>query len=151
MTEEAALAGTLVWTFFYGSYINSDVLDEVDFVPRRTEIARLAGFEIRIAPLANLVQSDRGVVYGVLASGTHAELERLYAHAEHVLGGVYLPRAVLAERLDGSYRPALCYIASEMAEAPPDPNYVQRIVEPARRFGFPAWYVDRLDSFIDSA
>lgn len=150
MTEEAALAGPLVWTFFYGSYINSDVLDEAGFVPRQTEVARLAGFEIRIAPLASLVQSGREVVYGILASGTHAELERLYTHAKHVLGGVYLPRAVLAERLDGSYLPALCYIASEMAEASPDPNYVQRIVEPARLFGFPAWYVDRLESFIDS-
>lgn len=85
------MAGPLVWTFFYGSYINSDVLDEAGFVPRQTEVARLAGFEIRIAPLANLVQSGREVVYGILASGTHAELGRLYTYAKHVLGGVYLP------------------------------------------------------------
>jgi hypothetical protein len=145
------LAEPLVWTFFYGSYINTDVLNDVDFVPRETEVAKLAGFEIRIAPLANLVQSDRGIVYGVLATGTHAELGRLYAHAEDVLGGVYRPRAVLAERLDGSYRPALCYIASEMPDVQPDPNYVQRIVDPARRLGFPAWYIERLESFARSA
>jgi hypothetical protein len=144
------LSETLIWTFFYGSYINSNVLGEVDFAPRSSEVARLSGFDIRIAPLANLTPSDEGVVYGLLASGTHPELARLYAHAEHVLGGIYLPRAVLAERLDGSYRPALCYIASEMAESPPDPAYVERIVTPGRRLGFPTWYIERLQSFVRS-
>jgi cation transport regulator ChaC len=146
-TPEDATADTLVWTFFYGSYMNRDVLAEVDFQPRQIEVAKLSGFDIRIAPLANLVESDRGVVYGILASGTHAELERLYAHAEHVLGGIYLPRPVLAERLDGSYRPALCYIAPRMADASPDRDYVQRILEPARRLGFPDWYLEHLESF----
>ena len=142
-----AAAETLVWTFFYGSYINPRVLDEAGFRPRETEVARLAGFELRIAPLANLVESDRGVVYGILATGTHAELARLYAHAEHVLGGVYLPRAVIAERLDGSRRAALCYVAPELADAPPDPAYVRRILEPARELGFPAWYLAQIESF----
>lgn len=63
-----------VWTFFYGSYINLNVLREVDFAPRRHEVARLPGFNIRIAPLANLVRSDEHTVYGIVATGTHDEL-----------------------------------------------------------------------------
>jgi hypothetical protein len=38
-----------------------------------------------------------------------------------------------------------------MAEAPPDPDYVRRIADPARRFGFPAWYIEHLESFARSA
>jgi hypothetical protein len=45
-----------VWTFFYGSYINFDVLKEVDLVPESWEVARLGGFDIRIEPRANLVR-----------------------------------------------------------------------------------------------
>jgi hypothetical protein len=41
-----------VWTFFYGSYINLDVLKEVDLVPDQYEVATLSGFDIRIQPLA---------------------------------------------------------------------------------------------------
>ena len=41
-----------VWTFFYGSYINFDVLKEVDMVPQSWEVARLGGFDIRIEPRA---------------------------------------------------------------------------------------------------
>ncbi len=136
-----------VVTFFYGSYINPAVLREVDLVPDRIEVARLPGFDIEIRPLANLVPSDQHTVYGILATTTHAELERLYAHAREKLGGVYVPHPVLAYTLDGRAEPALCYIAPRLAPAPAAPDYVDRIVEPGQAYGFPAWYIDRLESF----
>lgn len=137
-----------VVTFFYGSYINPAVLREVDLVPERIEVARLPGFDIEIRPLANLVVSDEHTVYGILATATHAELTRLYAHAEDVLGGVYLPRAVLAQTLSGKLEPALCYIAPQLSGGAPSPDYVGRIVDPARAYGFPDWYIARLESFL---
>lgn len=136
-----------VWTFFYGSYINLDVLKEVELMPEQIEVARLGGFDIRIQPLANLIPSDRHCVYGILAQATHAELRRLYAHALDVLGGVYLPEAVLTETLDGKQRAALCYIAHDMEARAASEDYVMRIVEPARRLNFPSWYIDRLEAF----
>lgn len=137
-----------VVTFFYGSYINQDVLREVDLVPDRIEVARLPGFDIEIRPLANLIESDRHSVYGILATATHAELGRLYAHAREVLGGEYLPRAVLASTLAGKLEPALCYIAPDLAAAPATPEYVARIAGPARAYEFPDWYVRRIESFL---
>lgn len=136
-----------IWTFFYGSYLNFNVLKEVDLVPENYEVARLDGFDIRIQPLANLVRSDRHRVYGIVATATHAELKRLYAHAENVLGGVYLPEAVLVQTLDLRWRPALCYIATSMNPEPAADNYIDRIVTPARKYGFPEWYIERLESF----
>jgi hypothetical protein len=56
-----------VWTFFYGSYINLAVLREVSYVPQQMEVAYLSGFDIRIRPRANLIRSERSLVYGVLA------------------------------------------------------------------------------------
>ena len=136
-----------IWTFFYGSYMNLDVLREVDYVPERYEVARLSGYDIRIQPLANLVRSDAQTVYGIVASGTHGQLARLYAHAKDVLGGTYLPHPVLVQTLDGKWLPALCYIAPTMDPKPPGNDYVDRIIGPARRYGFPTWYIDRLESF----
>ena len=135
-----------VLTFFYGSYMNVDVLREVNLVPETWEVARLSGFDIDIRPRANLVRSDRYAVYGVVAPVSHPELARLYAHAHDVLGESYLPEAVIVE-VDGSFRPALCYIATSMVPRPAADDYVDRVVRPARRFGFPAWYVDRLETF----
>ncbi len=136
-----------VVTFFYGSYINPAVLREVDLTPDRVEVARLPGFDIEIRPLANLVPSDRHTVYGILATATHAELARLYDHARDVLGGVYLPRAVLAHTLSGPLEPALCYIAPSLDPGPATAAYVERIAGPARSYGFPAWYLERVESF----
>ncbi len=138
---------TEVWTFFYGSYINLDVLKEVDYFPRKYEVACLPGFDITIRPLANLVRSDQHTVYGIVATGTHAELARLYNHAENILGGRYLPEAVLVRSLAGRWLPAFTYIASELSGEHAKADYVDRIVKPAKEYGFPSWYIERLGSF----
>jgi hypothetical protein len=136
-----------VWTFFYGSYINIDVLKEVELEPEAWEVARLHGYDIRIEPRANLVRSETDCVYGIVATATHSELGRLYAHAKYVLGETYLPEATLVETLDGKWRPALCYICPDMERRPADPAYVERILVPATEYGFPSWYLDRLARF----
>lgn len=136
-----------VVTFFYGSYINLNVLREVDLVPTRVEVARLSGFDIEIRPLANLSESDQHTVYGILATATHAELQRLYAHAQDVLGGTYLPQAVVAQTLAGQLEPALCYIAPALSGEPASADYVGRIVDAGREHGFPSWYIAKLQSF----
>lgn len=136
-----------VATFFYGSYINFAVLDEVDLLPSSYEVARIGGFDIEIRPLANLIRSDDHTVFGIITRMTHAELTRLYNHAELVLGGVYLPEAVLCKTGDGKFVPALCYIAPNMEARLADNDYVDRIVEPGRGYGFPDWYIARLESF----
>ena len=117
-----------VWTFFYGSYMNFNVLKEVDIVPEEFEVAKLNGFDIRIQPLANLVPSNQHCVYRIMATVTHEELERLYVHAQDVLGGTYFPEAVLVETMVGKWIPALCYIAPSMEPKPPDDEYIDRML-----------------------
>lgn len=136
-----------VWVFFYGSYMNFAVLREVNLVPEEWEVARLDGFDIRIAPRANLVRSDERCVYGIVAKATHAELGRLYTHAHDVLGEIYFPEAVLVQTKAGLWRPALSYLSPAMNSRPADGAYVERIVTPAREFGFPDWCIARLESF----
>jgi hypothetical protein len=75
------MAERKVAVFFYGSYINRSVLEEVNLIPEHMEVARLPGFDIQIRPLANLLRSDEHVVYGILTSATHTELERLSAES----------------------------------------------------------------------
>jgi hypothetical protein len=143
----APVSETRVNVLFYGSYMNRDVLAEVDLDPGDLRVVRLNGYDIRISPLANLVPSDRHMVYGLLGRATHSELDRLYRHAEQVLGGKYLPFPVLAELREDSLVTALCYIAPSMEAHAADPAYVDRILAPAREFGFPAWYVERIQSY----
>ena len=134
--------------FFYGSYMSRQVLAEVGLRPDRLEAARLDGYEITIGALANLVDSPGAAVWGVVATATHDELERLYAHAQNVLGGVYLPRPVLVTTDAGEVEPALCYVADDLPQGNASAAYVERILEPARELGFPEEYIERLESFL---
>jgi hypothetical protein len=141
------MAEVRIGVFFYGSYMNFEVLREVELVPPEWEVATVSGFDIDIRPRANLVPSDQHRVYGIVTTATHTELGRLYVHAKDVLGETYLPRAVLAEGIGGGWRPVMCYIAPAMEPRPAARDYVDRIVGPAKAFGFPRWYVQRLESF----
>jgi hypothetical protein len=142
------MGGETVSVFFYGSYMNESVLAEVGVAPAEREAARLWGFDIRIRPLANLVPSERASVWGVLSRATGADLAQLYTHARDVLGETYFPRAVLVETAGGRLEPALCYVADEMPDGAPAPDYVERILRPARELGFPRWYLEKLESFL---
>jgi hypothetical protein len=133
-----------VWTFFYGSFMNLDVLKQGGFVPEQHEVAKLNGFGIRIRPLATLVRSEQHCVYGIVALGTHEQLRRLYAQ-DWV--GTYLPEPVLVETLDGKWRAALCYIAPPSESRPATNDYIDRIVGLAKQHGFPDWYIARLECF----
>jgi hypothetical protein len=133
--------------FFYGSYMSQEVLAEVGIFPDAIEIAVLRGYDIEIRPLANLIRAEAKCVYGALTAATHAELERLYAHARNVLGGSYLPFPVVVEPQQGEPVPALCYISSSLPPGPAASDYIDRIVEPAKRLGFPTWYIAHLESF----
>ena len=137
-----------VWSFFYGSFINLDVLRILDVAPEKYQVARLSGFDIRIQPLANLIRSDRDCVYGIVALVSQDELRRLYNYAKNELGTIYLPEPVLVETSDGKWRAALCYVALSMESRPPNNDYIERIVRPAKDYGFPDWYIARLEEFL---
>ena len=134
--------------FFYGSYMNFDVLRAVDIGERDFEPSSISGYELTISPLANLRKRQRCTAYGILTRLTHPELDRLYqGHARTVLGGIYLPEAVVVSRADGSAAAALCYLSHDMQAASADADYVDRILKPAQAYGFPQWYLDHISSF----
>jgi hypothetical protein len=135
-----------VWTFFYGSFINQDVLKQYDVTLLSFEVARLDGFDIAIQPLATLVPSDERCVYGIVAGLTHAQLRALYSQ-DWVSG--YDPYPVLVTSAKGVLIPCLCYIAANTKEpSPPTQDYLMKIIAPAQAYGFPQWYIARLQQFL---
>jgi len=135
--------GTQVAAFFYGSFIRMDVLARVGFKPDKFEVARLSGFDIHISPHAALSRSNQHSIYGILVKISHDKLGKLYS-MDGV--GVFLPEAVLVQTLDGKLEPALCYIPPTINNQPADVEYLDRLLEAGRSYGFPKWYLDRLES-----
>jgi hypothetical protein len=119
----------------------------VDYVPENWEVARLAGFDIRIHPRANLVRSDQHSVYGILATGTHAELGPACMPMPKTCSVRHICPKPFAETRDGKCKPAMCYICPIMHPRAATNGYINRIVGPAREYGFPLWYIQCLETF----
>ena len=125
--------------FFYGLFMDIDILREADVAPVNPRRAHVDGFALRIGERATLLPSAGGRAYGMLFALTHSELERLYTAP-----GLeqYRPEAVLAQSLGGTAVPALCY---NLREAPQpherNPEYATRLQRALRKLDFPEEYV----------
>ena len=126
--------------FFYGLFMDADVLGEAGVTPRNPRRAYVENVALRIGQRATLVPSPGTRAYGMLFALTHDELDRLYGAP-----GLeqYRPEAVLARPLAGAPTPALCYLL----RIPPEPHernpeYAARLQRALRTLGFPPDYVD---------
>jgi hypothetical protein len=125
--------------FFYGLFMDVEVLGESRVVPSNIRRAYVSDFALRIGERATLVASVGARAYGMLMSLTHRDLAALYS-APSV--AQYRPEAVFVQTLDGVTTAALCY---NLVEAPgPDernPEYASRLQTVLRKLGFPSEYV----------
>ena len=125
--------------FFYGLFMDVDILRERQVTPVNARPAYVDGFALRIGERATLLPSAGARAFGMLISLTHRDLERLYSGPGLEL---YRPEVVVVETLDGESVPALCY---NLPDAPlPDernPEYAARLQALLRRLKFPPDYV----------
>ena len=128
--------------FFYGLFMDTDALRQIGIEPRNPRLAYVKDFALRIGQRATLVPSIGARSYGMLIAITHAELHQLYGAPglEH-----YRQEAVLAQSLDGTTFPALCYNLLEVPQPHErNPQYALRLQEVLHRLGFPADYVSSI-------
>src|SRR5258708_37386560 len=64
--------------FFYGLYMDLEILREAGVAPASPRRAYVADFALRIGQRATLLPSPGARAYGMLYAVTHAELDRLY-------------------------------------------------------------------------
>lgn len=130
--------------FFYGSFMDREVLRQRGYEPTDLQVAKLWGFDIRFRPLATIEPvEEHTCVYGLLATATHADLQRLYGEG---MAASYRPEAVTVETIPGRQLPALVYIAWGPTAPLPSRDYLEHLLGPAREFAFPEWYLEHLEA-----
>jgi hypothetical protein len=134
--------------FFYGTFMASDVMAERGVSVSEVAPARVADYELNIAPRVNLVPVPGALVYGSVASVTHGDIDGLYGDLEADFGVIYRPVAVGAIDTAGHLRAALCYLAPGMTPGPADPGYVRHLAECVRSLGHPESYAQHVESFL---
>lgn len=125
--------------FFYGLFMDSDILRESQVVPARPRRAYVSGYGLRIGRRATLVPTPGARAYGMVFELTHDEIEKLYAAPGLE---AYRPKAILAHSLEGETMPALCYNLRE----PPGPDetnreYAEHLRAVLAKLEFPPEYI----------
>lgn len=132
-----------VEAFFYGLFMDVDVLSQMGVKPANPRRACVTQFALRIGQRATLVPSPGARAYGMLIALTHAELERLYGAP-----GLesYRAEAVLAQPIGGIAIPALCYNLLQAPESHErNPDYALRLKSVLTKLGFPQDYVASIE------
>jgi hypothetical protein len=125
--------------FFYGLFMDQQLLEAKGVHPTDIRAAVLEGFALRIGARAALVPTPGTRVHGLLMRLSHAEMEKLYSEDSV---RAYRPEPVLVRVHDGEAVAALCYNLPE----PPSPDernveYATKLRALARQIGLPAEYV----------
>lgn len=132
-----------VEVFFYGLFMDADLLLSKGIVAVNPRPARLDGFGLRIGKRATLVPADNECGYGMLMSLTQKDLKTLYTAP-----GLeeYVPETVVCTTMNGETVSALCYNLSK-APAPDEVNkeYAAKLRDVLLKLGFPAEYIERLE------
>jgi len=128
--------------FFYGLFMDEELLRSRGLTPQRAEVASVDGFVLRIGERTALVPVRDGRVHGVVMSLTLAELDRLYSEPSV---RAYTPQAVLAHLAAGGIIAALCYnLSPPPSPTERNPEYATKLRAVAQKVGLPAEYVASL-------
>lgn len=133
---------SLIDVFFYGLFMDPELLAAKSVVPRQPRRAFAESWALRIGKRAALVPQAGALVHGMVYALTRAELDRLYAQP-----GLedYRAAGISVHGHDGSTWTAACY---NLAAAPPaghaNADYAARLREVLTRLGFPPEYVSQI-------
>lgn len=135
-------ASRRVDVFFYGLFMDQDLLREKRLAPENVELASVTGYALQIGRRAGLVRRESETVFGTVMALTPAEIARLYGE-----GGFqdYKPIPVLARRKDGSLTPALCYnLPVPPATNERNADYARRLKAVGQKVGLPEEYLQSI-------
>jgi Gamma-glutamyl cyclotransferase, AIG2-like len=127
--------------FFYGLFMDMDLLQQRGLAPSNPQVACLDGYDIESRDRATLILNAAERVYGMVTGLTHEEIGTLYAEPS-VLD--YRPEAVLVTLEDDRQVPALCYNLPNVTGSRRNTAYAVRLLEVAKTLAFPGEYLDKL-------
>jgi hypothetical protein len=128
-----------IHVFFYGLFLDTDLLTAKGINPQNPVTAHLKDYAIRIGNRATLVPAENKHVYGILMSLTHPEIDLLYS-AESL--SAYRAEPVMTHTSEGRMPSVLCFnLVQPPALHERNEEYAAKLKIPANRCGLPEDYV----------
>jgi Gamma-glutamyl cyclotransferase, AIG2-like len=131
-----------VEVFFYGLFMDEELLRGKGLEPEGGEIAAIDGFALRVGQRAALVPTLGAKVYGLVFSLTRSELDRL--HSESSVQA-HKRQVALAQLASGGVVTALCYnLRQPPSPTERNPEYAVKLRAVSQKVGLAAEYIASL-------
>jgi hypothetical protein len=128
--------------FFYGLFMDVELLLSKGVVPQNPILAQLRRYSIRIGNRATLIPKANKSVYGVLMSLTQQEIDLLYADESLK---EYRPEPIMVYTKDKRMLPALCFnLVKPPAAHERNEEYARKLKLVAIRWHLPEDYVNSI-------
>lgn len=131
--------------FFYGLFMDEDLLKKKGLNPSATKIAYLVGYGLRIGERATLIKSTQERSYGSVIQLSNDELEILYGDKSVE---DYIPEEVTITDINGTRSAAVCYILSIEKLSGRNREYAKSLAVVARKIGLPEEYIGEIETWI---
>ena len=127
--------------FFYGLFMDDDILRSKGFHPSDGKIAVAKGYGLRIGEKATLVQSSSECSYGIVMKLSEEEINSLYSAP-----GVseYVPEQIEVTGQNGSTYKVICYNLPLSKLSGSNMEYAKSLSIAARKMGLPDTYVSQI-------
>jgi hypothetical protein len=131
--------------FFYGLFMDGDLLKEKGLNPSAAEIAYVTGYGLRIGERATLMQSSHERSYGSVIQLDEEEIEKLYGDKSVE---DYVPQEVTVIDTNGSTLAVVFYILPMSKLSGQNKEYAKSLSVVARKIGLPEEYIDEIEKWI---
>ena len=128
--------------FFYGLFMDSELLKEKGFNPSNPVLAYVEGYGIRIGERASLVESENERAYGIIMSLDSDELEALYGE-ESVLD--YVPEILTATISSNEEVEVTTYNLPPEKLKGKNKDYAKSLAILAKKIGFSSEYIEEIE------
>ena len=134
----------MIEVFFYGLFMDQDLLVEKGFNPSNPRKGYVAGMGLRIGKRATLVHAQDERAYGIVMQLSEDESTALYSE-ESVSD--YIPEQVVVTLNSGVHLDATCYNLPEHLLSGSNRKYAKLLTQVAIKAGLPKTHVDVIKQF----
>ena len=127
--------------FFYGLFMDPDILLDKGIEPLHPRKAYLRDYELRIGQRASLAPAPGHTSYGILMTCDKYALQKLYSEPSVA---DYVPEEVTAFTEDEKSVSALCYNLPPELITGTNTAYAASLLQLAMQLGFPTMYLEKI-------
>ncbi len=127
--------------FFYGLYMDPELLASLGHEPLAAQPAKLTHFALDLHGLAKVLPQEGATVWGMLIKLRQRDLAAMYSLPTTRR---YSPQQVEVITLDNETVPAQCYNVPASPDAAFNGEYLDKLLEVVNKVGLPAEYGQHL-------